>query len=371
MSDELSAGVAGAGLEGCQRFDVRAYIQIAAHGLYLVSAICLIPSYGLYGVAYAQLFQASFIMSVSWLTLRQYLPGLPIIPSRWSSSNFKEMACYGINFQVTSIAQLIYDPVTKTLISRFGGLELTGYYEMASRMIIQLRALLVRVNRVLIPVFAELIETKPNRIVDIYNKSYRLLFYCSLPLYGAIMAAIPLISEVWIGHYEFSFVFSSLFLTIGWLLNNLCVPAYMANLGSGRLIWNTVGHILIGLFNMGLGFLIGLHMGGMGVIIGWVISLVLGSGIIVFFYHFDQGIPLRFLWPKGSRLLTLTIISGVLLSWLTCRIFYTINFSVGYLIGGPLVFLIISVYPTWTHPLRKKLHDIILPARKVAYKDVV
>ncbi len=40
------AAIAQSGLEGCQRLDLRAYIQMGAHGLWLLAAVLLVPSYG-------------------------------------------------------------------------------------------------------------------------------------------------------------------------------------------------------------------------------------------------------------------------------------------------------------------------------------
>ena len=352
------AGVAGAGLEGCQRFDLRAYVQMGTHGLYLVSALWLIPSHGLYGVAYAQVFQAALLLLASWLLLRNTLSGLSLIPCRWSRSVFRELLGYGLQFLVISVAQLLYDPVTKTLIAKFGGLELTGYYEMASRLILQLRALLVNANRVLIPVFANLLETAPEDISKLYRENYRLLFYFSVPIYGGILALLPVISEMWIGHYERYFVLFAVWLIFGWALNTLSGPAYFAYLGVGRLRWNTVGHVLIGVLNGALGFALGFVGGGVGVVIGWVVSLVVGSGLIVYAYHREQGIPLWTLLPRESRLLVFAAGGGALASWAVYKGFYVTDFAAGPWIGAILVYVLAVVYPFWSHPLRGKVIQV-------------
>ena len=107
------AGVIQSSLEGCQRFDLRAYVQMGTHILYLVLAIKLVPRYGLYGVAYAQLFQVLLLLIINWLLLRHLIVRLPIIPLCWSLNLFRETFSYGFHFQVISIAQIVYDPVTK------------------------------------------------------------------------------------------------------------------------------------------------------------------------------------------------------------------------------------------------------------------
>jgi O-antigen/teichoic acid export membrane protein len=54
-----------------------------------------------------------------------------------------------------SISQLLYEPTTKILLSKYGGLGILGNYEMASRLVNQVRALIVNANQVVIPIIAE------------------------------------------------------------------------------------------------------------------------------------------------------------------------------------------------------------------------
>jgi O-antigen/teichoic acid export membrane protein len=51
---------------------------------------------------------------------------------------------------------MLYDPITKALLTKFGGLSLVGYYEMANKLIYQIRSLKVSANQILVPAFADL-----------------------------------------------------------------------------------------------------------------------------------------------------------------------------------------------------------------------
>ena len=83
----------------------------------------------------------------------------------------------------------MFEPVTKGLLSRYGGLAMVGYYEMASRMVLQFRIMIVSANQVLVPVIAALQETAPDRIRTIYRESYRLIVYLSVPLFAGLVTA--------------------------------------------------------------------------------------------------------------------------------------------------------------------------------------
>ena len=200
------AGVFLSGLEGCQRIDLRSWILMGSSIIYLFLTVILVPEFGLIGLAFGQVLQAGIALTISWILLRRELKILPSIPSRWSKRLFKEMIGYGANFQIVSIVGMMFEPVTKGLLSRYGGLAMVGYYEMASRMVLQFRIIIVSANQVLVPVIAALQETAPDRIRIIYRESYRLIVYLSLPLFSGLVAANPVISELWIGAYENTFV---------------------------------------------------------------------------------------------------------------------------------------------------------------------
>ena len=53
------------------------------------------------------------------------------------------------------------------------------------------------------------------------------------------------------------------------------------NLGTGRLLWNTVGYIVFGVLNGILGIFMGTYYGGMGVVIASQLAMIVGSSVIL------------------------------------------------------------------------------------------
>jgi O-antigen/teichoic acid export membrane protein len=346
------AGVFLSGLEGCQRIDLRSWILMGSSIIYLFLTVILVPEFGLIGLAFGQVLQAGIVLTISWILLRHELKILPSIPSRWSKRLFKEMIGYGANFQIVSIVGMMFEPVTKGLLSRYGGLAMVGYYEMASRMVLQFRIIIVSANQVLVPVIAALQETAPDRIRIIYRESYRLIVYLSLPLFSGLVAANPVISELWIGAYENTFVLFAMVLTVAWLLNILISPAYFANLGTGHLFWNTVGHVVIGVLNLTLGAVLGVFYGGIGVVCGWAAALVVGSGFILLSYHARYGIPLGDLLPEESRSLCLACGIGAAIALL---FYYRQWFSPLGSASGVMIYAFIVLPFCWFHPMKGRL----------------
>ena len=334
-------------LDGFQRIDLRSIILTCSSILNLIFCVILAPSYGLMGVAYARVAQMSLTLITSWFVLRRHIK-LPILPCKWNKELFREILSYGLKYQTISIATMFYDPVTKGLLSKFGSLSMVGYYEMASRMVQQFRALLVSANQVLFPAIADLKARDPGKIASVYRISYQLLFYLSLPLYSLIIVSLPVISALWIGHYEKAFVDFGILLSIGWFFNTLSAPSYFVNLGTGELRWNVISHVAIAVLNAVLGLILGVYFGGIGVVIAWVVSLALGSSLVYLSYHIKHKVPLIDLLPRDSRILiTVSLIGAVFIS--------AIQAKTGYMITIPAIFTATILIILWFHPMRIRL----------------
>lgn len=343
------------GLDGFQRIYIRNILTMSGSIFYAVLCYILAPKNGLIGLAYAQIINNSIMLMASWILIKRFLPVLPVIPYQWNRALFKEIISYGINFQVVSITTMFYDPTTKALLSKFGGLQMVGYYEMANKMVQQFRALIISANQVLVPSIADLQEKNPERIRSVYLTNYELIFYLALPLYTLIIIGTPLISELWLGHYEKIFIIFGLMLSIGNFLNTLAGPSYFANLGTGNLRWNVIGHITIAILNAGLGVILGSLFNGYGVAIAWVTALALGSAVIYVAYHLNNKIPLEELFPKNSRAMT-AFYAIILLIYLMIQPKVNQNQdAITFNILLSTVSLFIILIPLYLHPMRKRL----------------
>ena len=349
------AGAFQGALDGYQRIDISRLISVAKAIVILLLSFFLVPTYGLIGLAYASVIQSCIVLLAAWMTLKKLLPSLSLIPHRWSKKLFREMIVYGLHFQMITFSSMFYDPITKGLLAKYGGLSMTGFYEMASRMIMQLRGLLVAANEVLIPMIAELQENNPEIIRKVYQDSYELNLYIALPYFSVIIALAPVISRAWIGYYEPDFLFFYVILAIGWLVNILYAPSYTANLGIGNLKLNATGQVIMAGLNMGLGLLFGKLYGGEAVVVAWVISLVVGSFSMLLLFHYKNGIGFSRLFPKEFIFLGLSGVTGVFMSFLLNQLLND-RLSTFALAGVILMAVCLSSsIPIWNHTMRKRL----------------
>ncbi len=348
--------IAQAGLAGHELITLCNYIEFAGSLSYLGLALLFVPHYGLVGLAVAQASQAAFALLAAWVLLRRRIPGLPLFPRRWSHALFKEMFGYGAHFQGITICQSLREPVTKALLTKFAGLAATGFYDMASRLVVTLREMIVQSNQVLVPTIANLQERDRAAIPRIYRESYRLLFFLAVPSFAVLVVASPLISTVWIGSYEPIFVRFVALLALGWLVNVLCNPAYVVDLGKGTLRWISVGCAVTAVLNAGVGFLAGKLAGGTAIVATASGSLIVGYLIVLIAYHRETGESYRVLLPAESRAsLMLSLIGAVVLLPLLYSLASRGEVPATVMACAVLAFAALLALPAWTHPIRRRL----------------
>jgi len=351
-------GLLQAGLAGHALIAECNYLEMSGSLSYLFLAFAFVPRHGLLGLACAQTAQAAAILAITWFLLRRRVPSLPIVPWQWSRARFRELAAYGLHFQVITASQALREPVTKALITKFGGLAFTGFYDLAARAVITLRELIVQANQVLIPMIASLQERDPESIPGVYRESYRLIFFLAIPAFASLAVASPLISRIWIGRYELAFVEFVAILSAGWLVNVLANPAYVVALGTGALRWVSIGCISTVALNATLGFLAGhfataFGIGGVAVACASAFSLAVGYVIVLAAHHIERGVSFSQLLPEESRtILAASLIAAVILLPIVCSRASRMTVS-GNVTTALLLMLV--VIPVWLHPMRQRV----------------
>jgi O-antigen/teichoic acid export membrane protein len=275
--------------------------------------LLLTPIFQLKGVAIAQLIQSVFIFFTALIFTVRINPDNQIRYWKWSSKSFKELFNYGYKFQLVSVSQLLYEPTTKLLLSRYGGLALLGHYEMATKAVNQFRALLTNANQVVVPVVAEKAKLEGSSFLqEFYIRMNRILLLFNLPLSTILILATPFISLLWLGSFNDDFIFSMLILIAMTFINVMCGPAYFSALGEGRLNVLVIVHIGMAIVNIVLGMILGRYFSGYGIIVAWAVALSLGSVAVIFNYNKSLKISLFEVFQKDE--IKLFLISLIIIS---------------------------------------------------------
>ena len=318
------ASVFSSVLEGIQKNYIKNYIIIFTTILFVILTYYFVPKYKLLGVAYAQLIQSLVLLIIVIFIFKKKIKEKLLKKENIDFNTFKLLYNFGIKFQGIYLLLMFYEPITKGLISKFGGLVLLGYYEMASRLINQIRAVIVNSNQIMIPVVAHTLNTKKNELRNLYKSAFNLTFIVDVLLIINILAFAPFISLIWIGHSENMFTYSMLILCISTFINILNTPSYFNYIGQGKLNQILISHLIMSLLNLVLGLLLGKLFGGYSVILATGFSLAIGSIYLINIFHVRNNISVKLLFNKENYLI---LCSNLLLSILSFFYFEEIKIN--------------------------------------------
>lgn len=321
-------GVISSCLDGIQKNYIKSYIVSFSSIVLFALSVLLTPKFGLKGLIFAQIFQAIIVLVASIYYLSKSIKSIFTLQWNWSKSLFKEIINYGIKMQALSFMQMSFEPVTKALLSKYGGLAMVGYYEMASRLVTQLRGLIVSANQVIIPVVAEAKETKETYVKELYIKTFSIVLLFDIVLITGIIITAPIVSFLWIGKIVPFFLFAVVLNSVVAFVNICSNPAYFSYLGEGKLNWLIYSYIAITVLNPVLSYFLGIEFNGYGVVVGWNIAFLIGSLLVLFSYHQKNHISLKSLLSLHDLwfifLASLTSIFGYysIISWFDSKLNY-------------------------------------------------
>lgn len=267
-------------IDGTQRARERAVLVSISSVASLISSWLLIPRLGAMGFAISQILQQTIVIVLGWTLLRWRVQGMGMFPYRWRQAIFRETVGFGLRLQLMALASLLTEPLTKFVISQWGGLDFVAYYEFAIRILNQIRSLVVTAAQPLIAAVAAA-RNDPRRLDELLTKSTKLAIVSAVGVCLLSISAGPILSYVMLGKIEEKLLYSLLILAAGFGANTVSIPFYFAALGLGVTRWNMLSQlqaaILIILFSMPMGA----NLGGYGAIATLTMALISGSAIIL------------------------------------------------------------------------------------------
>jgi O-antigen/teichoic acid export membrane protein len=284
------------GLCGTHRVYLKCIISMIGNVTNVVMSFVLVPKLGILGLGIAQSAQSVLVLAVAAVALGHVLPGLRWVRLRWSRKTFRELVAYGWKLQTISVLVLAYEPVTKFLLGRFFGAEMVGLYELATRMVQQVRALIGAPNNALVPTFAALGHGSPQGCMSILRQAQTVTNYLGTAIAMLLLGMLPLISEVWIGRLDMNFVVFAALLTVGWFLGLYTAPLYYLGIALDRFRWILVGHSLMVVLNVALCVIAGLEGDARWLVLATNAALVIASFTWMTGIASDSGLRMRTLF---------------------------------------------------------------------------
>ena len=302
----IIAGLYFSILEGLNMAYFKSISFMSATIIYMVIAIIFINKYDIIGLAYAQVLQALVFLILGILFSKIKVQEFSVFYFKWHKDLMKKVFNYGISFQAIGLTKMLYDPITKAVLSKYGSLDFVAIFEMASKLVIQVRSISAAIIQNVVPKIVKLNTTfGTEKLLDAYkiiNNINLLLIFSSLVL---LIPFSNVISIFLLGKSDSNFIIVLISLCLGWIINSLNIPSYMINLGTGKLKWNVISHLVIGILNLVFCVLIGYFFNnGLYIIFSWILALIIGSSIIIIEYHKRNGILLNIIFNNVFSKLT-------------------------------------------------------------------
>lgn len=275
------AGVYGSILDGYRKNYIRNTIFSLSSFVFLFLSVLGVKKYGVMGVVYAQIFQSSLSL-IMCIILSVRIVRFNPVKYNWNKNIFKEIFNYGLKFQMTSITGILNEPVTKMLMAKFGGLAFTGYYEMATKLVMQIRGVIISANQSLMPIMVkESLNERETPRFSVLSLSFIGVFFLSMYALTYINITAPIISEVWIGHRESIFINILLIVSFSMFINLLSAPNYFTLLSINKLNAIIISQLIMAVCNISISFILGYFFKGYGIVFTWMIVVLIGSWYLI------------------------------------------------------------------------------------------
>lgn len=353
-----AASVTTLGLTALQRSDLRLRANVTGAVVCLAGVYWAVPIYGASAAIWALAAQAGVVLIMTWIQLRRILPELGAVPFRFRLSMARQLIGLGANLQVQTLLVAALEPTARLLIGHFGGLADVTYFSMASRFILQVRALVFAGAQPLLSAFSFLGESDPEALKALYAKAHLFIGYISLLGLSAAAAASPFVGETWIGERRAMFVISSVLLAAGWVVNTMVLAPYFIAYAKGRMTWNLVAHIVMLATSVILGLALATVWRAHGVVVGMAVGL-LASGLIM-------GIGNAGLAPTPSPMrahlvLGAATIAAAALAIAAYDVLRPLAPPVVSGLGAGALWLVTVLPAAWMHPARRQVLSALRP----------
>lgn len=278
------ASVYQGAIDGAHRAFEKNCILLAGSVVLVGMASFLVQRFGVMGAAWAQFSQAAFVYVAAMLLSARRFGVLPFLPTKASLATFRRLAGYAGGYQVANLAIMICDPLAKYLVSQHAGLAATAYYDMATQLVVRIRAILLAGYSQLVPMIASAGSGESRKAA--YRMSYRLVWLVVVPAWLVFATVVPMVSALWLGRVNEGFI---VFVYIGVaasVLNALEVPAHYYNIGAGRIRANVIAHLFMAAAIITVGDPAGKLMSAVGVASVVSIATVLAGLFVQYGVHY-------------------------------------------------------------------------------------
>jgi O-antigen/teichoic acid export membrane protein len=264
-------------LEGLERYDLKLAVSLVSVAVLVLSSQYLIPRFAIYGLVIAFVLQSAsnFVLSFG-IASRALNVGSNLVPPP-SLATAQELVSVGFPIKAFGFVNLIIEPLTRLLIGHFGTLHLVGVYEVASRIVVQLRLLVVSATQAALPRMMKAASSGVSASRAVHAFTVRANAWGCITAFSLLALSLPWLLRLVTGRNDHETIVFGLVLLLGWLTNALSAPFFFRNVATlkVRRIW--ISAFIIAGVNLFAGLTLGAVFDAVGVVIALSLGVALGS----------------------------------------------------------------------------------------------
>jgi len=268
-------------LEAFQLFKIKANIYICAQLLYIFFALFMLKDIGVIALAWAQAIQVAFVLVSSVLAVVFFVDGAIFLKMRVKIFTLKKIYRHSLNSQLSNVGVVVFEPMIKIFIGKFGDMSSVAYYDIANQMVQKVRLIIVSSAQSLIPVFAERKAKEKSLSNNLLGEALKKSIFSSAVIFLALIVSAPLFLN-FISPKDWQKIYLMLLLIfpVG-ILSSSFSPAYFFNSVVGVMSKNTISHMVNGFLFASFCLLFGSYLSGPGVVLVASIVFCLTSCIYI------------------------------------------------------------------------------------------
>lgn len=242
----------------------------------LFITVLSISKFGLLSIFFAQLIQSIFI----FLCLLFYLIKLNFININLftvSKNDIKLFFKIGHNFQIISLTLIFFEPITKYFLNKYTGLSIVGIFELANKILLQLRTLLVASMQVLIPYITHKKALGDLNVDEIFTKLFKISSLIAAFLFTIVLFTLIVIYEKFDFQNGTVFIQMAFLLAIAYYINTVTSVSYFIFWGLSYFNIIVFSHLILIIINISFFFILHNYLSGGFWILPMVLSLIISS----------------------------------------------------------------------------------------------
>lgn len=281
-------------LKGLGRFDQASYILLFGRFFGLIIAVLFfINGYRIWGIYMGQFLSFLSIFMLSSFFIYKRI-GFYYRPFVFKKDYIVKLLKFGGTMTVSKILSIMLEPFIKVVIARYIGLAEVAYFEVANKIVLQIRSLFERGISALMPEVSRLAvvvnETKANitrimKKINTMNSLVSTLVFLFLIVFGEPLLKLWLADE-----FNTVIVFALRIILLGYLVNLFSVPSYYYFMGKGKVKFCFLNHFIQAGLNLIIVTLLIMfnHISFRFVITSYAFALAFSAFILILFYYHES-----------------------------------------------------------------------------------